>query len=225
MPRPISYLKTALTQKLTPMFDLASHRGDVHHILDFMGSNILSRMFDGISVIREGQPAVEIDKVAFGWANYFSSRFHSARIDDSRPRDLIPGSVHLADAAHIGGWYFDFSGVTIMSPSNGRSLVVYKSGLMKLIKGPLKAVPYIGGYPLPKSNYQPEMDATISAPMLFGAYHYLPQHLAFMGGQNMAEFGDMSMDVRNRPDINDLDNAEGMMPSPYQTFAKIHQQQ
>jgi len=212
MPRPFTFFRPAMAEKLTPKLDMATHRENARNIYRYAGEILLPHLIKLFGTVTSGVPEAAVNRVILTWATKISTDFHNAQIDDRRSPVQLPGDRTLAHSEHSGGWFWDYSTTIFLSQHGRRFIPIAKAGL-----GDKKELPIAGAIPVaavnfPDSRFQPDYDAAIAMPLLYGVYASTPQGpMAANGSQNIAHYAGLTMLVQSAPNIGGLENPEVLL--------------
>ena len=167
--------------------------------------------------IQQGLPVDHIDPLIARWARKASYEFHLVKIDDRRDRERLPGQVDVADLAHNGGWFLDYSTAQILAPDGSSYVLMAKMGLAaKLPPGMSQGVDIIGRN-LPGVKSQGVMEAAILGPLIYG----FSDAFSRVGATDVAFYGAMTMGVPEEADPSVLVNPEALLSDRFVTAADL----
>lgn len=198
LPPVFSLTATALHLKLSPTTDMDSHRQDGEDFLNgFMGKTVLPCVLQGMWMIQQGLPGENLDPIIFDWAKRASTEFHLIRVDDKRSGIRLPGVHEVADLAHNGGWYIDYSTSLLLSPDGHPYVLIAKTDLgKKMIVGMAQGVGMLAQSLPGDETPQSGVEALIIGAMIGG----INKDYARPGSQHVGLFGAITMGVQAEPD-------------------------
>ena len=198
IPPAVSFTATTLHQKLSPTMNLEAHRRDGEDFLNgFMGELILPCVLHGMWSIQQGLPEEDLDPIILEWAKRASTEFHLIRVDDKRTGIGLPGVHEVADLAHNGGWYIDYSTSLLLSPDGHPYVLIAKTDLgKKMIVGMAQGVSMLAQSLPSDETPQSAVDAMVISTMIAG----FSRDYARPGSQNVGLFGAITMGVQAETD-------------------------